>query len=132
MYSCGRCEAQSLERSHKVDEMIFDIKADADDPRNNSITLNGEDITKYVRAFQVYGAMGEPVVVGLEVIKSKVHMDGVAILTGSSASIDRGAVAKVVQSLDPSKIEAAALENSSFGESPTQLIMNAIVEALDE
>lgn len=107
----------------------------AQDPRENYFEIQTEhgvlDITPYVRAFQVYGAGHEPTVVGVEFIRAKVEISGEGFLVDLLEK-STGAAAGAVKALDPQKIEAAALENSSMGDSMGQLMINAIVEELEK
>ena len=117
-----------------MSNITFTIRT-SEDPRDSSFEISTElsgpmDITPYVRAFQVYGAGTEQTVVGVEFIKAKVDVSGNAFLTNLAAQ-DRGSAAAAVKALDPQKIEATALENSSMGDSMAQLMIDAIVEALD-
>lgn len=97
----------------------------------STVEMNGHDITKFVRGISLVAASNEMTVVGVEFIRSRVEIDGGAVLqqlvqnTGTLA-------AQAVRQLDWGVLEAEALSDLDMGDSIVNVLMTKLVEMLDD
>jgi hypothetical protein len=96
----------------------------------SAVEMNGQDITKFVRGISLVSAANEMTVVGVEFIRSRIEIEGGAVLqqlvqnTGTLA-------AQAVRQIDWSLLEAEALANLDMGDSIVNVLMTKLVEMLD-
>lgn len=91
-----------------------------------TITVNGEDITKKVLAYQIEGAIGEPTVFRLQMTNVEGIVKGDSIVeVGVPADLD-----KVLASFKANEIEEQAMERLGWGEGSN--VTATIIEVLRE
>lgn len=91
-----------------------------------TITVNGEDITKRVLAYQIEGAVGEPTVFRLQMTNVEGLIEGSSIVeVGVPADLD-----KVLASFNADEIESQVMESLGWGDSGN--LTSKIIEVLRE
>jgi len=112
-----------------TDQMNFSIKTD-ETGRASLVSMNGEDITDFVRGITVVAASNEMTIVGIEFVRARVEVSGPAMLQQLVANTGTTA-AQAVMNLDWNQVESEALEELGMGESITQALMSKVVEKLN-
>lgn len=97
-----------------------------------SITMNGEDITQWVRALQIYTSYQDPTIIGIEFVKSRVKINGPLAVQALAEGVST-APAEAVKALDWNRLEAEALESMGMGDNMTitEALKARVVEALE-
>lgn len=97
----------------------------------STVEMNGQDITKFVRGISLVAAANEMTVVGVEFVRSRVEIEGGAVLqqlvqnTGTLAS-------QAVRQIDWLALEQEALEDLDMSDSIVSALMKKLLEKLDD